>query len=83
MHEGPGGGHFGVGRVQHKLCAQYYWKSMCEDVKYFIKMCKTSQKRKGTKLLKPKLKLNPIPIPSKIFTQVGMDLIHIKGILGI
>ncbi|MCG8626770.1 MAG: transposase family protein, partial [Proteobacteria bacterium] len=55
---------------------------MCADVKYFIRTCKKCQKRKGTKLLKPKLKLKPIPVPSRIFAQVGMDLIHMKPCRG-
>ena len=24
MHEGPGGGHFGVSRIQNKLCGKYF-----------------------------------------------------------
>ena len=32
MHEGPGGGHFGVARVQQKL-SSYYWPSLVSDVK--------------------------------------------------
>ena len=81
MHEGTGGGHFGVSRVQHKLCWKYFWPSMVEDVKYFIKTCKRCQKmnRSG---LKPKVSLKPIPVPPRIFAQIGMDLIHMNPCRG-
>ena len=34
MHEGPGGGHFRVSRIQNKLCGKYFWPTMVEDIKY-------------------------------------------------
>ena len=39
MHKGPGGGHFGVSRIQNKLCGKYFWPTMVEDVKYYVKTC--------------------------------------------
>ena len=75
MHEGPGGGHFGVGLVQRKL-SNYYWPSLVSDVKRCIKMCKKCQWMKSISVLKPKVSLKPIPVPSRIFAQIGMDLIH-------
>ena len=81
MHKGTGGGHFGVSRVQHKLCGKYFWPSMVEDVKHFIKTCKRCQKmnRSG---LKPKVSLKPIPVPPRILAQIGMDLIHMNPCKG-
>ena len=82
MHEGPGGGHFGVSRIQNKLCGKYFWPTMVEDVKYYMKTCKHCQRMNISSLLKPKLSLKPIPVPSKIFAQIGMDLIHMNRCRG-
>ena len=64
MHEGPGGGHFGVSRIQNKLCGKYFWPTMVEDVKYYVKTCKRCQRMNISSLLKPKLSLKPIPVCS-------------------
>ena len=78
MHEGPGGGHFRVSHIQNKLCGKYFWPTMVEDIKYYVKTYKKCQRMKRLSLLKPKLSLKPIPVPSKIFAQIGMDLIHMN-----
>ena len=82
MHEGPVGGHFGVSRIQNKLCGKYFWPTMVEDVKYYMKTRKVCQRMNINSLLKPKLSLKPIPVPSKIFPQIGMDLIHMNRCRG-
>ena len=55
---------------------------MVEDVKYYVKTCNRYQGMNRSSLLKPKLLLKPIPVPSKIFTQIGMDLIHMNRCRG-
>ena len=82
MHEGPGGGHFRVSRIQNKLCRKFFWPTMVEDIKYYVKTCKKCQRMNRSSLLKPKLSLKPIPVPSKIFAQIGMDLIHMNRCRG-
>ena len=82
FHEGAGGGHFGIARVQNKLCGKYYWQNMVEDVKYFIKTCKKCQRMNRSSLLKPKIELRPVPVPSRIFAQIGLDLIHMNKCRG-
>ena len=82
MHKGPGGGHFRVSRIQNKLCGKYFWLTMVEDVKYYVKTCRKCQRMNRSSLLKPKLSLKLIPVPSKIFAQIGMDLIHMNRCRG-
>ena len=81
MHKGTEGGHFGVSRVQQKLCRKYFWPIMVEDVKHFIKTRKRCQKMSWSGL-KLKVSLKPIPVPPRIFTQIGMDLIHMNPCRG-
>ena len=75
MHEGPGGGHVSVAHVQRKI-SNYYWPSLVSDVKNYIKTYKKCQQMNSISVLKPKVLLKPLPIPSRIFDQIGMDLIH-------
>ena len=82
MHEGVGGGHFGISRVQNKLSGKYYWKDMIKDVRHYVKTCTTCQMKKRSKFNKPRRTLKPIPVPSRIFAQVGMDLIHMRTCKG-
>ena len=81
MHKGTGGGHFGVSRVQHKLCGKYFCPSQMEDVKHFIKTCKRCQKMRRSGL-KPKVSLKPMPVPTSIFAEIGIDLIHMNTCRG-
>ena len=82
FHEGAGGGHFGIARVQNKLCGKYYWQNMVEDIKYFIKTCQKCQRMNRSSLLKPKIELRPVAVPSQIFAQIGLDLIHMNKCRG-
>ena len=52
-----------------------FWPTMVEDVKYFVKTCKRCQRMNISSL-------KPIPVPSKIFAQIGMDLIHMNRCRG-
>ena len=38
--------------------------------------CKKCQRMKSLSALKPRVSLKPIPVPLRIFAQIGMDLIH-------
>ena len=42
---------------------------------YYIMTCKKCQRMNSLSTLKPKVSLKPIPVPSCIFAQIGMDLI--------
>ena len=39
LHNHPIGAHLGVDKVFGKLCDQYYWPQMFEDVKQYIRTC--------------------------------------------
>ena len=48
---------------------------MTEDIKEFIRMCDRCQRKKTIQLQKNRMTMKSIPIPQKIFSQIGIDLV--------
>lgn len=68
------GGHFGRDKTFSKISQKYYWKGMKDDVAKYISKCDKCQKNSN----KPPMQapeLHPVPVPSGVWKQVGMDLI--------
>ena len=84
MHAGPTGtlqsqstgGHSGMNKTRHKVTRQYYWKGMTDDIHEYMRTCDKCQHKKTIKLQKTQVSMKSIPIPQKIFGQVGIDLIQ-------
>ena len=83
MHAGPSGtlqsestgGHSGMNKTRQKVMRRYYWKGMT-DIHKFVRTCNRCQRKKTIKLQKTQVSMKSIPIPQKIFRQVGIDLIQ-------
>ena len=83
MHSGPDGslesestgGHSGMNKTRQKLMRRYYWKGMTEDIKEYIRTCDKCQRKKTIQLQKIQVTMRSIPIPQKIFSQIGIDLV--------
>ena len=83
MHSGPDGslesestgGHSGMNKTRQKLTRRYYWKGMAEDIKEYIRTCDKCQRKKTIQLQKTQVTMRSIPIPQKIFSQIGIDLV--------
>lgn len=82
VHEGAGetiqsismGGHVGRDKTIQKLVdANMWWPRMNIDARQFVKTCAQCQ-RGNTRFDKAATKLHPIPIPSKVWHQIGVDL---------
>ena len=75
FHDDPNtGGHFGRDKVYNKIKARYYWKGMKNEIAQYIKNCRTCF------VFEPKMTaeappLNPITVPTKVWSLVGIDLI--------
>ena len=84
MHAGVGGtlqsqftgGHSGINKTRQKLTRRYFWKGMTDDINEFVRTCDKCQRKKTIKLQKTQVSMRSIPIPQKIFSQVGIDLIQ-------
>ena len=82
VHEGAGetiqsksmGGHVGRDKTIQKLVdANMWWPRMNIDARHVVKTCAQCQ-RGNTRFDKAATKLHPIPIPSKVWYQIGVDL---------
>ena len=74
FHEEFGGAHMGRDKTIGKITAKYYFKGIKESVSDYVSKCDKCQRASN----KPSMQapeLNPVPVPEKVWSQVGMDLI--------
>ncbi|GJY84780.1 ty3-gypsy retrotransposon protein, partial [Tanacetum coccineum] len=69
------GGHSGVDPTYKRLKSAFYWKGMKRSVKEHIRICNICQCHKPDLALYPSL-LQPLSIPTKIWTDISMDFIE-------
>ena len=53
----------------------YWWKGLNRDVDQYCRRCDVCQPVNAAKLEGKKAELHPIPVPSKVWSQIGIDLI--------
>ena len=53
---------------------------MSKDIKKFIEQCDRCQKSRVNKLMKGSEDLHPIPVPCKVWGQVGIDIMSMKEV---
>ena len=74
FHEPPYSGHLGFNKTFQNLKRIYWWKGMSQHLKEFINSCHSCQRNKPF-LQKPAGLLQPLPIPSRPWSSISMDLI--------
>ncbi|GKB67311.1 transposon ty3-G gag-pol polyprotein [Tanacetum coccineum] len=75
VYRGGSGGHSGVKVTTHKLCSMFYRKKIRKEVKQFVRNCEVCQRYKPN--LEAYLGLvQPLPIPTSIWTSISMDFIE-------
>ena len=74
LHETEYSGHFGIRRTLDAVSRLYYWPRMSRDVRSYVLSCRVCQRTKvlGTR---PAGELAPLPVPSRRWEDVSMDLI--------
>ena len=55
-----------------KNLQRFFWYNISNDISDFVKKCEQCQKQGDLK--SPKADLKPIPIPSTVMKQVGVDI---------
>jgi len=68
-------GHEGVQRTLHRLRRDVHFSDMRRVVQDFVRACSTCQRNKSEHLLPAGLLL-PLPIPTAVWTDIGLDFIE-------
>ncbi|MCI04999.1 transposon TF2-1 polyprotein, partial [Trifolium medium] len=74
FHSSLVGGHAGITRTLARVCSQFYWPLMKQDISNYVKHCSICQQAKHSTAL-PSGLLSPLPIPSQVWEDVAMDFI--------
>lgn len=75
MHSAPLGGHSGYKKTYQRTKCDFYWFGMKKDIRQFIRECQVCQQHKVSHTLPAGL-LQPLPIPTSIWTNISMDFIE-------
>lgn len=73
-HSTSAAGHQGILKTYHKIKKRYYCQGMKKDIQVFMSHCGNCQQNKFEIVSPPRL-LQPLPIPSKVWTVISMDFI--------
>lgn len=65
FHNSTLGGHSGIERSIKRLSAQFCWKGMGKDIKFYVQNCMVCQQMKPINQ-KPAGLLMPLPIPFEV-----------------
>ncbi|KAF7117140.1 hypothetical protein RHSIM_RhsimUnG0001600 [Rhododendron simsii] len=75
LHGRPVGGHSGKERTYKRVKRSFYWKGMKKAVFKFVAECDVCQRNKTETVASPGL-LQPLPIPTRLWTKISMDFIE-------
>ena len=68
------GGHEGLTKSVSRICKQFCWPKMQQDIRDFVRQCTICQQAKVEQALPAGL-LQPLPIPQRIWEDIAMDFI--------
>src|SRR5579883_1396784 len=71
MHSDPLAGHFAIKGTVRRILERYYWPTVGEDVKNYIRKCDACQRRGKPQVNEP---LHPIQV-GQPFSRVGIDVV--------
>ena len=74
MHDAPSGGHFAIRKTKKSIERFYTWPALNTDVEDYVFTCPGCQRNKPSNQ-KPAGLLQPLPIPTRKWGSVSMDLI--------
>ena len=75
VHDSPVGGYSGYLKTLYKVKQDFFWKGMKSDVKRHVKHYEVCQRIK-VETTRPRGLLQPLPIPSKPWTDISLDFIN-------
>ena len=71
------GGYLGINKTCEKITSHFYCPGIKSDVIDYIKGCERCQRVNRSSLQKSSLQLHNVPIPPRVMSQVGIDLIKL------
>ena len=71
-------GHIGINKTIRAVCSRFYWPDISGEVRNFINTCRKCQMKKDIAIQKTSTLMHPVPIPIKVMSQVGIDLMKMK-----
>ena len=74
------GGHCGINKMSKFLIARCFWEAMSIDIMEYISQCDRCQKSRVNKLQKGSEDFHQIPVPSKVWSQVAIDIMTMKKV---
>ena len=75
MHDSPLGGHAGFHKTYQRVKREFFWKNLKGDVRQYVKECDSCQRNK-VENVNPAGLLQPLDIPSHVWTSISMDFIE-------
>jgi hypothetical protein len=75
VHFDPTSGHSRYDKTLQRANNDFFWKGMRKDLKSFIRGCDVCQRSKHENSFPAGL-LQPLPIPSRVWSQITMDFIE-------
>ena len=71
-------GHIGINKTIRAVCSQFYWPDISGQVRNFVNSCQKCQMKKDIAIQKTATSVHPVPIPIKVMSQIGIDLMRMK-----
>ena len=68
------GGHSGVAKTMARVCSQFHWPCMQQDIRQYVQHCSICQQAK-TETTHPAGLLQPLPIPNQVWEDIALDFI--------
>ncbi|EFN86744.1 Retrovirus-related Pol polyprotein from transposon 412, partial [Harpegnathos saltator] len=75
MHCTPVGGHRGVTKTYNRICQNYYWEDMKEEIRRHIQQCLQCQLKKLVRV-KTKQSMIITDIPEWTFDKIAMNIVR-------
>ena len=71
-------GHIGINKTVEHIASRYYWPDINGAVHKYINTCLVCQIAKERGIKKTSRIMTPVPIPPKVMSQIGIDLMMME-----